>query len=63
MVAFHMYWPSSADPFYQANTTQNTERKTYYGVNATPTLKVDGVLDIWPISVAASRTPSISAWP
>lgn len=48
-----MYWPSSSDPFYQANPTQNNDRRLYYGVNATPTLKIDGVLDIWPITIAS----------
>jgi hypothetical protein len=46
-----MYWPSSTDPYNVANPAQNSVRQNYYGVNATPTLKVDGVLDIWPISV------------
>jgi hypothetical protein len=46
-----MYWPSATDPYNVANPAQNAVRQNYYGVNATPTLKVDGVLDIWPISV------------
>ncbi len=41
-IAYHMYWPSSTDPFYLANPTDNLARKTYYGVNAVPTFEVDG---------------------
>ncbi|MBU0517601.1 hypothetical protein KJ564_01530, partial [bacterium] len=38
-----MSWPSSTDPFYLANTTDNNARRTYYGVNSTPTMKCDGL--------------------
>jgi thiol-disulfide isomerase/thioredoxin len=37
MIAYHMNWPSPGnDPMYAFNPTQNTERRTYYGVNSIP---------------------------
>jgi hypothetical protein len=47
-IAYHMYWPSSSDPFYNANTVDNLARKTYYNVTGTPTFKVDGSSLSWP---------------
>jgi len=41
-IAYHMNWPSSTDPFYLANPTDNYARRVYYGVNAVPTFEVDG---------------------
>ncbi|MFH1861758.1 MAG: Omp28-related outer membrane protein [bacterium] len=39
-----MSWPAPGnDPWYLANTTENTDRRTYYGVNAIPTIRVDGI--------------------
>lgn len=40
----HVWWPSASDPIYLANPTEQTARVNYYGVNAVPTLKMDGVL-------------------
>ena len=31
-----MSWPSSTDPFYLANTSEQNARRTYYGVNSIP---------------------------
>ena len=31
-----MSWPSSIDPFYLANTSEQNARRTYYGVNSIP---------------------------
>ena len=31
-----MSWPSSTDPFYLANTADQSARRTYYGVNSIP---------------------------
>jgi len=31
-----MSWPSSSDPFYLANSTEQNARRTYYGVNGIP---------------------------
>jgi len=39
-----MYWPSSSDPYYSYNQTENTARKTYYNITYTPCTKCDGVL-------------------
>jgi len=35
-VKYSMSWPSSTDPFYLANPTEQNERRTYYGVNGIP---------------------------
>ncbi|NOX18705.1 MAG: Omp28-related outer membrane protein [Chlorobi bacterium] len=40
----HVWWPSSGDPYYVANTTDNAARTNYYGVNGVPDSFVDGVL-------------------
>ncbi|RJP77815.1 MAG: T9SS C-terminal target domain-containing protein [Candidatus Zixiibacteriota bacterium] len=37
-----MSWPAGNDPFYLANTSENTARRTYYGVNGVPTQVCDG---------------------
>ena len=44
-IEYHAWWPSSADPLYQHNTAENSGRIQYYGVNATPTVWVDGVVE------------------
>jgi len=41
---------SSNDPVYQGNPSHHTARKNYYGVNAYPTVMVDGLYDAWPLS-------------
>jgi hypothetical protein len=46
-VAIH--FASASDPVYQANPTQHSARRSYYGINATPTLMVDGLYDAWPL--------------
>ena len=38
-----MSWPSSTDPFYLANTSEQNARRTYYGVNSIQA--VGGVVD------------------
>ena len=44
-----MSWPQSNDPYYLYNTSENNARRAYYGVNATPSLAVDGSLtNLWP---------------
>lgn len=42
-----MSWPSGSDPWYLANPTDNNARRSYYGVNATPTMKCDGYTASW----------------
>ena len=39
-----MSWPSSTDPWYLANTTDNNARRTYYGVNGVPAFYLDGAV-------------------
>lgn len=41
-ISYPMTWPSTGDPY---NTTENNDRRTYYGVNAIPNLFVDGQWD------------------
>jgi hypothetical protein len=44
-ISYHMNWPGAGnDPFYVNNPTENTARRTYYGINAVFNMKVDGVL-------------------
>ena len=35
-IKYAMSWPSSIDPFYLANTSEQNARRTYYGVNSIP---------------------------
>ena len=45
-IKYHMSWPSPGDdPMYLYNTTQNLERKDYYGVSSTPTIIMDGLVE------------------
>lgn len=44
-IKYHMNWPSPGnDPMYLYNPTQNTERRTYYSVNAVPHVIMDGLV-------------------
>ncbi|KPL11613.1 hypothetical protein AMJ71_00085 [candidate division TA06 bacterium SM1_40] len=45
MIRYHVWWPSSGDPFYQANIPENTARKNYYVFNYVPYLWIDGIVD------------------
>jgi hypothetical protein len=43
-----MNWPAPGnDPWYSANSVENTARRTYYGVNAIPCAVVDGDTFLW----------------
>lgn len=43
-IKYHVGWPSPGnDPMYLHNPTQSYDRRYYYGVNAVPTLIMDGV--------------------
>jgi len=44
-IRYHVWWPSSSDPYYRYNISENTARTNYYGVSGVPTLKVDGFID------------------
>jgi len=43
-VRVHTWWPSSSDPIYVGNPSEQTARINYYNVSGVPTLKMDGVL-------------------
>ncbi len=43
-IRYHAWWPSSSDPFYQANIQENTARIEYYGADYAPHLHMDGML-------------------
>ena len=45
VIRYHAWWPSSSDPFYQANIEENTRRINYYGADYTPHLYLDGSVD------------------
>jgi hypothetical protein len=45
VIRYHVWWPSSSDPYYQFNTPENTTRNNYYQNNYTPHLFVDGNID------------------
>lgn len=44
-IKYHMNWPSPGnDPMYLYNPQQQNDRRTYYAVNAVPTVIMDGVV-------------------
>lgn len=45
IIRYHTWWPSTSDPFYQANPSENTARINYYATNYTPRLLIDGTID------------------
>ena len=45
VIRYHTWWPGSTDPFYVENTSENTARTQYYGVNAVPWFFIDGIID------------------
>ncbi|HGY54827.1 MAG TPA: Omp28-related outer membrane protein [Caldithrix abyssi] len=42
-VRYHASWPGR-DPMYSANTTENSNRIKYYGINGVPNYVMDGIL-------------------
>ncbi len=57
-IKYHVGWPSPGnDPMYLYNTTQSYDRRYYYGVNAVPTVIMDGVSNpVYPYTTAGSLT-------
>ena len=45
VIRYHVWWPSSSDPYYQFNIEENASRNNYYGNNYTPHLFIDGNTD------------------
>ena len=41
-IKYHVNWPSSVDPMYLHNTTDNGSRVSYYEINSVPHVVVDG---------------------
>ncbi|MBN1150256.1 T9SS type A sorting domain-containing protein [candidate division WOR-3 bacterium] len=46
VVRYHVNWPSSIDPFYLDNPTDNNGRKDYYGVGGVPDNYMDGQINV-----------------
>jgi|GEM_PF-392240 len=56
-IAYHVSWPSSTDPFYRANPTENTARKTFYAVTGVPHIEMDGRFEpVYPYTVGRLET-------
>jgi len=46
VIKYHVWWPSPGnDPFYLANTTENSSRVSYYGTNYVPRGIINGTSD------------------
>ncbi len=47
VIRYHVWWPSSGDPFYQHNIQENTARTNFYfpGPKFVPRLMIDGAID------------------
>lgn len=41
-IKYHVSWPSSQDPMYLHNTSENNSRTSYYGVDGVPFVVIDG---------------------
>lgn len=41
-IKYHVSWPSSQDPMYLHNTTENGSRTSYYNVSSVPHVVIDG---------------------
>jgi hypothetical protein len=44
-IRYHGWWPSSGDPFYQANIPENQARIYYYGADYAPHFHINGSVD------------------
>jgi hypothetical protein len=60
VVKYHVWWPSPGnDPYYLSNTSEPRSRTSYYGVNAVPNMRIDGVncgytYSSWPGTITSS---------
>jgi hypothetical protein len=45
IIRYHWYYPSTSDPYYQYNISENMARNNYYGNNYSPHAFVDGYID------------------
>lgn len=45
VIRYHVWWPSSSDPYYRYNISENQARNSYYGNNYTPHFFIDGNID------------------
>ena len=45
MLRYHVWWPSSGDPYYDWNTAPVIDRENYYGAGYVPHMFVQGQTD------------------
>ncbi len=50
-VKYHAWWPSSSDPMYAANMSENKNRIYYYSIYGVPDVVMDGVTHVYPAYV------------
>jgi len=62
-IAFHPWWPSSADPMYQFNVDDNTKITQYYGVSGVPDMYANGARIGSPVNASASQLDAAGASP
>jgi thiol-disulfide isomerase/thioredoxin len=48
VIAYHAWWPGSADIWYQRNISENTTRINLYGITGVPDSRFDGILTQYP---------------
>lgn len=58
----HVNWPSSTDPIYLANPTEQNARKTCYNVNSVPWTQVDGVIHASNLSSAYNTRMAVPSY-
>jgi len=51
-VKYHAWWPSSSDPMYAANTSENRNRVYYYSIYGVPDVVMDGITHVYPAYVS-----------
>lgn len=48
-IAYHMNWPAPGnDGFFLYNPGENTARRNFYGINAIPEARMDGIINVLP---------------
>jgi hypothetical protein len=50
-VKYHAWWPSSSDPMYTANVSENRTRIYYYSIYGVPDVVMDGITHVYPAYV------------
>lgn len=59
-IRVHVNWPGANDPIYLANPTEQNARKSFYGINSVPSVRMDGVINVSPQGGSAALQNALS---